>query len=77
MQSWTDPHLTEAAFCPKEFIKIELNSVRRPQKAGRYKLIFLLSVSGHHSKQTRMVNGRVCSEEVETWKMQLRKKCPN
>ena len=58
-------------FVQRSFIKIKLNSVRRPQNAGRYKWIFLLSVSGHHSKQARMVNGRVCFfrfEELETRK---------
>ena len=64
----------------RSFTKIKLNSARRPQNAGRYKLIFLLSVSGHHSKQARMVNRRVCFfrfQEVQTWKMSLRTKCPN
>ena len=58
-------------FVQRSFIKTKLNSVRRPQNAARYKWIFLLSVSGHHSKQARMVNGRVCFfrfEELETRK---------
>jgi len=72
--------LLRRPFVQRNFTKIKLNSARRPQNAGRYKLIFLLSISGHHSKQVRMGNRRVCFfriEEVETWKMPVRTKCPN
>ena len=35
------------------------HSPRRPQNAGRYKLIFLNFLSAHHRRQARMVEGRL------------------